>query len=129
MSMRVISENTVNIQLDPIDGGKLSGAGQWRLSWPDRDEVLVVTEHQMKIVQFPLASPTPVIHKRQWWNWLIGNPLGYLPHNSQMDALEFELPGQQVLNFGPGWMRGWIFTFFMEVLVFSAILKFTLKIE
>jgi hypothetical protein len=129
VSMQVISENPVNIQLDPIDGGEFSGAGQWRLSWPDPGEVLVITEHHMQLVQLPLASPIPVIHKWQWWNWLIGNPLGHLPHDSQMDALKFELPGQQVLNFGPSWMQGWVFTFFTGFLVFSAILKFTLKIE
>ena len=41
---------------------------------------------------FPLSAPVPTIHKRQWWNALVGNPLGYLPDSSRLEGIELVCP-------------------------------------
>lgn len=55
----------------------------------------------------PMTAPIPVIHKRVWWNWLIGNPLGYLPADSPVDEIRAAMPRREILTAGPGWLRGW----------------------
>jgi hypothetical protein len=59
------------------------------------------------ILDVPVASPVPVLHKRQWWNWLIANPAGYLPVDFQLDEVRIGLPRLEVLPAGPSWIRGW----------------------
>lgn len=76
-----------------------------------------------------LVEPIPVIHKRQWWNALIGNPLGYLPADSMVDSVNVALPRREYLSFGPGWMQGWETAFFAPLVLASIALKVLFRIE
>ena len=108
----------------------LEASGQgWRVSWPDAGQTLQLREQSLTLLNLPLSAASPVVHKKQWWNSLIANPAGYLPAASNVDALRIGLTKQTVLAFGPGWMQGWMFTFFLAFLVFAVALKFILKIE
>ena len=59
------------------------------------------------ILDIPVAVPIPVLHKRQWWNWLIANPAGYLPDGGELDEVRVGFPRLEVLPAGPSWTRGW----------------------
>ena len=91
---------------------------------------LVVTRPDGDVISdVSLAAPVPTIHKRQWWNTLFGNPLGYLPANGEIEAIAFELPEREYLSFGPGWLRPWYVLFFTILVVGSLAIKKFGRIE
>ena len=69
-----------------------------------------------------------IVHKRRWWNWLLGNEAGYLPETWTADAVRFALPAREILPFGPSWVRGWTFTYFVSLLVVSLAIKIGFRI-
>ncbi|WP_265516665.1 hypothetical protein [Nitratireductor luteus] len=75
------------------------------------------------VADIAIAKPVPVIHKRLWWNALIGNPAGYLDDSLPFDRIDIALPRQQVLPFGPLWLRGWEVIFFGSMIVFALTFK------
>lgn len=101
----------------------------WLVRWPTQDENVELTDGQQSLLSLPTQAASPIIHKKQWWNTLIANPAGYLPPDSTLELVRLEFKRQSVLEYGPGWMRGWMFTFFSAFLVFAIALKLILKIE
>ena len=97
---------------------------------PDNPPRLVVTDPGGGLIsEFSLAAPVPTIHKKQWWNTLIGNPLGYLPDDGEIDAISFDLPEKDYLGFGPGWLRPWYVLFFTILVLGSLAIKMVGRIE
>jgi len=72
------------------------------------------------LLDVPLAAPVPVVHKRQWWNWLMENPAGYLPDDAPVDEIRVGLPRRELVSMGPSWMRGWE-AIFLPVLFVAAL--------
>jgi hypothetical protein len=90
---------------------------------------VVITDPSRRVVaDVMLHSPVSVIHKRQWWNLLIGNPLGYLPGDAPVERIRVELPRRTYLSFGPQWARGWEFGFFLPLVAASLALKIGARI-
>jgi hypothetical protein len=81
------------------------------------------------LTTLPLQGPVPVVHKRAWWNSLIGNPNGYLPADYEIEAIYFDLTAQEFLDFGPGWIRGWEFSYFVLLIIISLGIKFAFRIH
>jgi hypothetical protein len=77
----------------------------------------------------PLRAPVPVVHKRAWWNALVGNPLGYLADDGPAERVEIGLPEKRYLWIGPDWMRGWETPFLVTLLAVSFALKLALRIR
>lgn len=75
------------------------------------------------------AAAIPVMHHKVWWNHLIGNPAGYLPDDTPITQLRFDLPAQEIIAMGPDWARGWELTFFVALLLGSLAIKKGLRIE
>ena len=134
--------DTVVVTIDEVDAGQLgrlnwrpadalleSSELGWLVRWPTQDESVHLTDGQLSLLGLPTHAASPIIHKKQWWNALIANPAGYLPRDSAIELVRLEFKRQSVLEYGPGWMRGWMFTFFSAFLVFAIALKFFLKIE
>lgn len=97
---------------------------------PQNAPRLVVTDTGGEVISdISLAAPVPTIHKKQWWNRLFGNPLGYLPDDGDIDAIAFELPEQEYLSFGPGWLRPWYVLFFTILVLGSLAIKKFGRIE
>lgn len=97
---------------------------------PSNAPRLVVTGAGGDVIgDIALAAPVPTIHKKQWWNNLIGNPLGYLPDDGEIEAIAFELPEQEYLSFGPGWLRPWYVLFFTILVLGSLAIKKFGRIE
>jgi len=101
----------------------------WLVEWPEESQSALLTIDGEPVLTLPLEQNIAVIHKQQWWNFLVANPLGYLPEDSTSEQISIDLPARQMLNFGPGWMRGWMFTYFLTFLLSSIGFKFVLRIE
>src|SRR3546814_17212771 len=54
------------------------------------------------IEERPMSAPVTSLHKEQWWNVLIANPLGYLAADSPLELVEIDLPRREVLPFAIG---------------------------
>jgi len=98
--------------------------------WPEKNQVLNLIDNttNIEVVRFPLPISI-IIHKKQWWNSLIGNPAGYLPESSNISSIEFNYRQQEIINLGPMWIRGWLFIFFFMTIIFSVIFVFFFKIR
>lgn len=114
-------------QAAPVAG---SEAARYTLTYPPADETRdIVAANGELLTKLPLAAPVPIIHKRTWWNSLIGNPNGYLPDDYAIEAIHFELSSAEYLGWGPGWVRGWEFSYFMLLIIVSLGIKFAFRIH
>jgi len=107
----------------------------WKLAWPmpampAHLRARIGPDHRASaLATLPLENPSPVLHKRHWWNALIANPAGYLPDDSPIARLRIDLPQLEVLPLGPGWMRGWMFFYFLILVVAAIALKVRWRIH
>lgn len=101
---------------------------RWRIAWPG-DEATLETAEGEQAVTLPHEAPTPILHVRQWWNLLIGNPAGYLEQENPVESIEIDLPAHEILPLGPDWMRGWLFTYFVVLVAASLGFKFYWKVH
>jgi len=116
------------VQWRPAEAAHATGDG-WELAWPGAGSSVELLADGEKLLTLPTGQAVPVIHRKLWWNWLIANPIGYLPDGAALQQVDIALPPQQFLAFGPGWLRGWMFTFFSVFLVASLAFKFVLKVD
>ena len=91
--------------------------------------IVVADQAGHVISTIPWAAPIATIHKRQWWNLLVGNPAGYLPDDAAVERIELELVPNEYLPFGPSWLRPWYGVFFAALLAGSLALKLAARIE
>jgi len=103
--------------------------GGWVINWPSQDRTLTMTEGSQALLVLPMANNIPVIHKKRWWNFLMANPLGYLPKGGETEAVHIDLPDVVIIKSGPAWMRGWMFSFFVSFLLSSFGFKFLLRLN
>jgi hypothetical protein len=90
---------------------------------------LVVRDGRGRVVEErPMSAPVTVLHKEQWWNLLIANPLGYLADDSPLEWVEIDLPRREVLPFGPWWLRTWEFVFFTTLVAASLAIKLLFRL-
>lgn len=88
-----------------------------------------VTKNGHQIADFEMSAPVNEITKRSWWNWLIANPVGYLPDDSPLERIDIALPARQYLPFGPGWLRGWLGMFIPIMFIVSLLIYKWARIE
>lgn len=101
----------------------------WNVIWPAHGETLRMSQSGKLLLELPTSEPIPIIHKERWWNLLMANPIGYLPEDSPIDAIEIGLKPQVFLAIGPDWIRGWMFTFFLTFLLSSVVFKVLFRID
>jgi hypothetical protein len=102
----------------------------WRITWPSEAEEISLNDgSDNPLLALPVVAAVPVIHKKAWWNHLIGNPLGYLPSSSQVERVEIALPPRRVFGYGPDWAAGWEAVFFAAIVLFSLAIKFLFRIH
>jgi len=111
----------------PGEAGKKENG--WELNWPSAEQPVAFLQDGQPLFELPSEHNIPVIHKHQWWNWLMANPVGYLPDDAAVESIDIALPEQQFLSFGPTWLRGWMFSFFFSFLLSSIGFKLALKID
>jgi hypothetical protein len=104
--------------------------GVWQVVWPASGEVTHLRGQDGRLLlSLPLDVPVPIIHKPQWWNKLIDNPAGYLPAESSLEKAILGLPKQEILDFGPVWMRSWEVPFLTLLVAFSLTFKWLFRIQ
>lgn len=103
--------------------------GGWVIKWPSQGQSITMQEGQQSLLVLPIERAIPVIHKKRWWNLLVANPLGYLPKDGRTDVVHIDLPEAVIIGSGPGWMRGWVFSFFMSFLLSSFGFKLLLRLD
>ncbi|WP_251976221.1 hypothetical protein [Salinicola avicenniae] len=99
--------------------------------WRDEGNAphLIVSDSNGELANIAMTAPIPVVEPHQWWNWLAGNPLGYLPAESGIERVTIALPQPEYLPFGPSWMRHWLAIFFPVMLIVSLLTYRWAKIE
>ena len=102
----------------------------WMVSWPSvGSEATLVDEAGNHLLTLPLTKPVTIIHEKEWWNALVGNPLGYIPLDSPVDAVSIELLPRTELGIDPEWLGWWETVFFASVIVVSLLIKFACRIQ
>lgn len=103
----------------------------YQIDYPAETETVSIRAlaYNDALLSLPLPEAVPVIHKHQWWNNLIGNPLGYIPQDSPIDSLAIGLERRHYLPIGPDWVRGWAFAYFTALLISSLAIKRLLRIH
>lgn len=98
--------------------------GTWSIAWPAANAPLTMLDSDgTRLLELPLAAPVRTVAQREWWNAIIGNPAGYLPSPGDVAAIELDLPQPTVLPIGPAWLRGWLATAILVLVVVSIFLK------
>src|SRR5918999_2835086 len=62
-----------------------------------RAHIQIADAEGRTIGDLDLAAPVSTVHKREWWNTLIGNPAGYLPEEWPVERVEIDLPRNEYL--------------------------------
>jgi hypothetical protein len=101
----------------------------WLINWPSKEQSLTLSDDQQALLVLPLEHDIPIIHKKKWWNSLMANPIGYLPKDGKTDVIHIHLPEAVIIASGPGWIRGWMFSFFMSFLLSSVGFKLFLRLD
>lgn len=117
-----------DIQWSPTTQVRVAEGG-WIIDWPAQDQPLTIKDGHLSLLILPLEHNIPIIHKKRWWNLLMANPLGYLPKDGKMDVIHINLPEAVFIATGPGWIHGWMFSFFMSVLLSSIGFKLLFRIH
>jgi hypothetical protein len=91
---------------------------------------LLMSDRSGRIVhEQVLGAPVTTLHKRQWWNALIGNPAGYLPDTLGVERIDIALPRNAYVPFGPAWLHGWEAVFFVGLLITALAIKLGFRIH
>ena len=99
-------------------------SGCWRLTWPKAGEIAGLTNADSLVLHaFVAPAHSAFIYKYTKYNWLIGNPDGYLPATAAADRLAITLRPREVFPFGPAWLRGWETWYFGTLALVSLALK------
>ncbi len=102
----------------------------WQVKWPAEAERLELKSSQLTLLSLPTLAPASIVHRHvPGFNWLIGNPAGYLPDKAPLSALHIDLPGQQLHSIGPAWLRGWLAVYLIAMVVFSLFFKWRWKLQ
>jgi len=100
------------------------------MPWPDANTTpTLVDEQGNTLMQLPTQRPTSLLHKRQWWNMIIANPSGFIEPESRIEQLVITLPEREIIPFGPDWLRGWLPTFLIVLIVFSLVFKWRWRLS
>jgi hypothetical protein len=133
-----VPEQPVRVSASPPDeaiqahpANALMGDDQgWRIRWPESgDEVQLRDGQGAPLVVIGGAPTSHLIEQRQWWNVLVGNPMGYLPESSRINRLEFGFELRYLHDAGPRWLRSWAAPFFISMIALSILIKVVFRIE
>lgn len=104
--------------------------GLWQVQWPTGErKVRLLDGATREIAELPPVAPITLLHKKRWWNVLLGNPAGYVPDDVLVDQVQIGLPVNEYLDFGPPWMRSWQVVFATVLTVTSLAIKFAFRLR
>lgn len=132
VTLRVQPESaTAALQWQAGVGDKPAFAnGAWTVPWPGEAAAITLSDSEgTPLLDLPLPAPIPQVHKRLWWNSLLGNPAGYLPEQASVELVWIDIPPQRFLPFGPGWVGHWLTLFLLASVAGALITKKVFKIH
>ncbi len=77
----------------------------------------------------PLHMAVPVVHKRVWWNFVAGNPIGYLAPDGPAERIDIGLPVRRYLDIAPGWLGSWEALFLGTLIAVSLLIKRAARLQ
>ena len=105
-------------------------SGRWLVSWPDAMQPIELKDAQgVVILSLPPDAPSPVMHKKYWWNILLANPAGYLAADGPLDWVILGFTERSLIAIGPGWFRTWLIHFLIGLLLFSLFFKWRWRLR
>jgi len=126
--------NIIQVRIEPFvplqeDNGVYRSEGQtYSLTWPEFGQIDLQELTGDFIISIPSSTPAPLIHKRKWWNILIGNPAGYIDESATITSVEFTIPPRELIDFGPHWLRSWLVFYFAALMAAAVAIKVRFKI-
>jgi uncharacterized membrane protein (DUF106 family) len=118
----------VTLEWQPSASVTDNGESCFYVRWPAESETLSLAGTDRVWIQLPLRAPSPVLHKKSAFNWLFANPAGYVDDQAPFEAVHFTLRQHDLIDFGPSWVRHWMFAFFGTLIVMSLIIKVRWKV-
>ena len=100
----------------------------YSLTWPESGQIELKRLTGDLIIFIPSSTHVPLIHKRKWWNILIGNPAGYLDESAPISSVEFTNTPRELIGFGPHWLRSWLVFYFAVLMAAAVAIKVKFKI-
>ena len=125
-TVRALTEPFVPLQEG--DGVRRSADQTYDLTWPASGQIEIKDLDGNLIISIPSSTPVPLIHKRKWWNVLIGNPVGYIDDSAPMNSMEFTHTPRDLIGFGPHWLRSWLVFYFAVLMAAAIAIKVRFKI-
>lgn len=123
-------EDPATLGWRPPDAVQAGGAAaSWSVRWPQEGSTVGLYRDNRLLVELPRPHPVPTVHRRYWWNHLIGNPAGYLPDEGGVEALELALPARRIIAAGPAWAATWPLTFFTTLVLVSIAIKLRFRVH
>ena len=121
---------TSTLKWQPNAGTARYEDSAWQVEWPAADQRVSLSDEQGNLLlALPLPAAIPQVHKQVWWNSLLGNPAGYLPPESPVDAVNISIPEQRYIPFGPAWVGNWLTLFFIAAMFSGLVTKWLFKIH
>lgn len=103
---------------------------EWQVRWPESEQPIELRDEGQVLLRLPLEAPASIVHRRvPAFNWLLGNPAGYLPDTAPMFALHLNLPARHLHSLGPQWLRGWMAVYLIPMVLFSLVFKWRWKLQ
>lgn len=100
----------------------------YSLTWPESGEIELKELTGDLIISIPASTQVPLIHKREWWNIIIGNPAGYIGESAPIISVAFAIPPRELIDFGPHWLRSWVVFYFAALMATAVAIKVKFKI-
>lgn len=129
----------ISVCVQPVVGGlhwqassavTTAASGCWLTPWPDVKTTATLSDPAgQALLVIPNVATSDTVEKFGWFNWLIGNPAGYLPSDAAIARVHIELQQRQLLRMGPAWLRGWILWYFAAVFIVSLWLKWRWRLH
>ena len=124
--IQVLTEPFVPLQEG--DGVHRSEGQAYAVTWPESGPIELKGLTGDLIVSIPATTHIPLIHKREWWNILIGNPAGYIDESAAITSVEITIPPGELINSGPHWLRSWLIFYFSALMATAIAIKVKFKI-
>ncbi len=124
LQVHPVEAQLITPSLAPVEGE----AGRYTLVWSGTETELF-DGNANAIATLPGDLTFAIAHKKGWFNALFANPLGYIPEDSPVEAVEFELKSVNYLGLSPGWLGGWEMIYFVLLIAGSLAIKFIFKVN
>jgi len=117
------------LRIEPSSAQMVKG-GEIYVSWdPSASsiEILIAGTHVYSLN--PVRPAVREVQKFEVWNEFLAEAQGYLPDNSLVSKLQFDVAYRSLFPALPWYLATWESTFFFVLVVWSLLLKFGLRIE